>query len=44
MLYKSDTDIEKKLSGESTIYMLHERGSGQGFMFATRSYAMPPGF
>ena len=44
MLYKSNTDIEKKLSGEATIYMLKERGSGQRFLFATRSYVMPPGF
>jgi hypothetical protein len=44
MLYMPNTDIEKKLAGEDTIYVLRDRGNNQRFLFATRSYVMPPGF
>lgn len=44
MLYKPQTDIEKKSAGENTIYILKDRGNNQRFLFATRSYVMPPGF
>jgi hypothetical protein len=44
MLYKSGTDIDKKMSGESTVYTLTDRNNQQSFLFAVRSYVMPPGF
>ena len=44
MLYHQNTDVEKKIAGDTTIYTLKERVSGQRFLFATRSYVMPPGF
>ncbi len=44
MLYMPNTDIEKKLAGENTVYVLRDRGNNQRFLFATRSYVMPPGF
>jgi hypothetical protein len=44
MLYQSGTDIDKKMSGESTVYTLTDRNNQQSFLFAVRSYVMPPGF
>ena len=44
MLYKPNVDIEKKRVGENTIYVVRDRGTGKRFLFAVRSYVMPPGF
>jgi hypothetical protein len=44
MLYKPQVDIEKKSHGEDTIYILKDRGTEKRFLFAVRSYVMPPGF
>jgi cell division protein FtsI/penicillin-binding protein 2 len=44
MLYRPEVDIEKKPQGENTIYILKDRGTEKRFLFAVRSYVMPPGF
>ena len=44
MLINSQANIEKLSQGESTIYILRDRNTGRRFLFAVRSYMMPPGF
>jgi len=44
MLYNPKTSIDKKSTGENTIYILRDRNSDKRFLFAVRSYVMPPGF
>lgn len=44
MLYHQETDIEKKMTGDDTIYILEDRGSGKKFLFAVRNYVLPAGF
>lgn len=44
MLYQPETSIDKKSQGENTIYILRDRNSDKRFLFAVRSYVMPPGF
>ncbi len=44
MLYNPGTSIDKKSQGENTVYILRDIVSGKRFMFAVRSYVMPPGF
>ena len=44
MLYHQETDIEKKMVGDDTIYTLEDRASGKKFLFAIRNYVLPAGF
>jgi hypothetical protein len=44
MLYQPDTSVDKKTQGENTIYIIRDRNSEKRFLFAIRSYIMPPGF
>jgi len=44
MLYNQQTSIDKKSAGENTVYILKDRNSDKRFLFAVRSYVMPPGF
>jgi hypothetical protein len=43
MLYKPETSIDKKSQGDNTIYVIRDRSSNKRFLFAVRSYVMPPG-
>lgn len=44
MLYHQNIDIEKKMVGDSTTYILKDRGSSKKFLFAVRNYVLPAGF
>jgi len=43
MLYHPETSIDKKSQGENIVYILRDIISDKRFMFAVRSYVMPPG-
>ena len=44
MLYYPSIKVEKKKQSEgTTIYILTDRDSSEEFMFAVRSFAIPPG-